>query len=180
MIALPFAGAVAIMQPFLHSGAAWQIGPVSLSQQGTLLFAKIMATAWLGAAATTLLVSTTRFNALLRGFEQLGAPSLLVTLGSFAYRFIFVMVDEAERMKRARDNRSFSGRGLWQARIIGRMIGTLFLRAYERGERVYQAMVCRGFEGRALQLGASPFRAGDGIFTCCGVGLLAAMRFLSP
>ena len=179
LIALPFAGTIGLLQPFLHPDAAgWDLGPVHLSAEGTLLLARIVVTALIGAAATTLLVSTTRFNALLRGFEQLGVPRLLVTLGSFAYRFIFVLVDEVERMKRARDCRSFSGRRLLEARTIGRMIGTLFLRTYERAERVYQAMVCRGFEGRALRLGRTRFAAGDYLFTGCGLGLLAAMRFL--
>jgi len=68
-------------------------------------------------------------------------------LTSFMYRYSFILIDEMYRMKRARDSRCFGGRWFWQSKIIGHMIGTLFLRSFHRGERVYLAMLSRGYHG---------------------------------
>jgi cobalt/nickel transport system permease protein len=67
-------------------------------------------------------------------------------------------------MKQARDSRNFGGRRLWQLRTVGNMIGTLFIRSYERGERVYAAMVARGFDGQARTLENLNFRLSDVLF----------------
>jgi cobalt/nickel transport system permease protein len=63
------------------------------------------------------------------------------------YRYLFIVVDEAMRMKMARDSRNFSGKWIWDAPVIAHMIGSLFIRSYERGERVYLAMASRGYDG---------------------------------
>jgi len=97
--------------------------------------------------AVILLSSTTPFPELLKGLEKLRVPRLLTTIMSFMYRYIFVLSDELQRMRRARDSRGWSGKWLWQAKVIGHMIAALFLRSYERGERVYAAMLARGYDG---------------------------------
>ena len=94
-----------------------------------------------------LLYSTTTFPSLIRGMEKLGVPRVFTVLLSFMYRYSFLLIDETHRMKRARDSRSFSGKWLWQLRTIGHMIGTLFLRSFSRAERVYLAMLSRGYQG---------------------------------
>jgi cobalt/nickel transport system permease protein len=76
-------------------------------------------------------------------------PRVMVMLLSFMYRYIFVLTDEAMRLKRARDSRNFGGSNWWQIKTVGRMISTLFLRSYERGERVYVAMLARGYDGHS-------------------------------
>ena len=87
---------------------------------------------------------------------------------SFMYRYLFVLVDETMRMKQARDSRNFGGGRLWQIRTIGNMIGTLFIRSYERGERIYAAMVARGFDGQTQTLDCLNFRRAD---ACFGISL---------
>jgi cobalt/nickel transport system permease protein len=104
---------------------------------------------------------------------------VLVMVASFAYRYIFVLVDEAERMERARDSRCYGGRWLWHARVIGQMIGTLFLRGYERSERVYVAMVSRGFDGRIVAPAEARMAAGDYAFVAASVGFFVALRVLA-
>ena len=95
---------------------------------------------------------------------------------SFMYRYIFVLVDEVMRMKQARDSRNFGGRRLWQLRTIGNMIGTLFIRSYERGERVYAAMMARGFSGHTRTLENLSFRPADALFgAALGFILILAM-----
>ena len=67
-------------------------------------------------------------------------------------------------MKQARDSRNFGGKRLWQIKIVGRMIGSLFIRSYERGERVYAAMTARGFDGHGRSLTALNFKQADAYY----------------
>jgi len=67
-------------------------------------------------------------------------------------------------MKQARDSRDFGGSRLRQLRTMGNMIGTLFIRSYERSERVYSAMVARGFDGQVRILDTLRFEKADALF----------------
>jgi cobalt/nickel transport system permease protein len=155
-VILPFVGVVAIFIPFLPVGGVgggynlgW--GGWTVSHSGLAVFLNVLAKSLLGASAVILLTSTTPFSGLLNGLAQLRAPRVVILIVSFAYRYLFVFVDEAQRMVRARDSRCYTGRWVWQAVTVGRMIGTLFLRSYERGERVYLAMRARGYEGESFE-----------------------------
>ncbi|MGD0089504.1 MAG: cobalt ECF transporter T component CbiQ, partial [Planctomycetota bacterium] len=130
-------------------------GSLALPRSGLLVFWNILAKSLLGASAVILLTSTTPFPALLGGLAWLRVPRLFIMVLSFAYRYVFVLLDEAQRMKRARDARCYAGQWLWQTQVVGQMLGTLFLRSYERGERVYLAMLARGYEtGRECGAGS--------------------------
>lgn len=107
---------------------------------------------WLAILVLILLSSTTRFSLLLKGMEKLCLPKILITLSSFMYRYLFVLADEAMRMQRAWHMRYFGKNKLKQIKVIANIIGTLFVHAYERAERVYQAMCARGFTGHILTL----------------------------
>jgi len=169
LVIIPFVALIAVSLPFFKGGEAigsyniwmWE---VSISYDGLQLFATILARAWLSILSLILLTSTTRISDLFIALEQLRMPRIMVMILSFMYRYIFVLVDEAMRMRQARDSRSFGGKRLWQLRTVGNMIGTLFIRSYERGERVYAAMVARGFDGRAKTLHHSTFRLADACF----------------
>lgn len=175
--AVPFALAVAIFLPFMKTdapGGGWSlgIGALHVSRSGLTVFSSILLKAWTAAFATALLTSTTPFPDLMRGLERLRVPRVFLMLASFTYRYLFVLVDEAERMERARDSRGWSGRWLWEARVVGQMIAMLFLRSYERAERVYAAMLSRGFDGRAVTPCDTALRARDWTF------MLASLLFL--
>jgi len=122
--------------------------------------------AWISVQAALLLTATTPFPAILRALRALRLPAVLVATLALAYRYLFVLVDEAERLLRARDCRSAQGPNgaggtlLWRARVTGRMAGTLLLRAFERSERIYVAMLSRGYDGelRATDEQALPRR----------------------
>ena len=151
LVVLLFVAAVAVFIPLLpdsqHAGG-YNLGfSAEVSVSRWLVFWNVLIKALMGAAATILLTSTTPFPKLLQALGHLRVPRLLVMMLSFAYRYIFVLVDEAQRMKRACDSRCYSGRWLGHVKVFGHLIGTLFLRSYERGERVYLAMVARGFDG---------------------------------
>ena len=82
-------------------------------------------------------------------------------------------------MKRARDSRCFGGKWIWHAKTIGHMIGTLFLRSYERGERIYIAMVSRGYDGEFNRIRSSKLKAGDFVFVSSIVLILFSVRILA-
>ena len=163
---LPVAGFVALMAvlaPFRPGGEVLVrlTTAVSVSKEGARLYAAVISKAFLSVAAVVLLSSTTSFAGILKAMERLRVPRTLVLIVSFAYRYLFVIVEEALRMKRARDARLFGGRWLWHSTVIGRMIGTLFLHSYERAERVYQAMIARGYDPGIRPRQAQPLSAGD-------------------
>lgn len=181
LVILPFVVLVTISVPFFTEGEVigsyniwlWQ---VSVTYSGIQIFWNIIARAWLSILSLILLTSTTKFTNLLKGLERLRMPRVMVMLLSFMYRYIFVLVDEVMRMKQARDSRNFGGRRLWQIRTIGSMIGTLFIRSYERGERVYAAMLARGFDGQIRTLSQLKFRQTDAYF---GIGFSLVLAIVS-
>jgi len=158
-IALPFAGMVALSLPFTRAGQAiwtqnlwgWEL---TVSDAGLLLFLAVIVKSWLSVLVSGLLVATTPFPDLLSALRSLRVPAALTATISFMYRYLFVLVDEALRMQTAREARS-AGPGrtvVWRARVLGGMIGSLFIRSYERSERIYAAMLGRGFAGEIRTL----------------------------
>ncbi len=148
-VVLPFVGLVAAGLPFLGgSGGSYNLGPFHVTRSALLIFVNVLLKAWFSVMAMGLLVSTTPFTRLLRGFQSLGLPALFTTLLSFMYRYLYLLTDEFERMAMARDSRAWRMGRLERMRITGNMVGAAFLRSYERGERVYLAMRARGFDGR--------------------------------
>jgi cobalt/nickel transport system permease protein len=138
------------------------LGPLtlSISAEGIRRFLSIIIGSWLSVQVALLLAFTTPFHDLVDGLRSLRVPSVLVAIISFMYRYLAVLSDEVSRMLRARDSRSAAHVGAgggtlrWRATVAGRMVGSLFLRAYERSERIYAAMQARGFEGQFRHLHA--------------------------
>ncbi len=136
------------------------LGPLSLtvSGEGLRLFTTIALKSWVSVQAALLLAFTTPFHELVDGLRQLRLPRIMVSIVGFMYRYLSVLSEEATRMGRARAARSADpeGRGggslLWRARVTGSMVGSLFLRSYERSERIYAAMQARGFQGEFRHL----------------------------
>src|SRR4030042_667944 len=152
VVILPFLFLVSLSIPFmkkdtLGGGYNLGLGGLSVSQSGLWILWNVVVKSCLGVFSIILLSSTTSFPHLLKGMERLGSPKIFTILASFMYRYSFILIDEMQRMKRARDSRCFGGRWFWQSRVIGHMIGSLFLRSFHRGERVYQAMLSRGYNG---------------------------------
>ncbi len=157
-VVLPFILMVAIFIPFFkRGGGSYNLGPLTLSGGGLMVLWNVSAKSLISVFSVILLSSTTSFPELLKGLERLKVPKLLIALLSFTYRYVFVLVDEVQRMRRARDSRGWKGRWLWEGKVIGHMIATLFLRSYERGERVYGAMLARGYDGRIRTLEITTF-----------------------
>jgi cobalt/nickel transport system permease protein len=164
LVALPFAAA-AVTLLFTVPGRELARLPLvgwTISDAGLVRFASIMLKSWISVQVAVLLAMTTHFTDLLWALGALRVPSVLVSIVSFMYRYIFVLADEALRLTRAREARSADPDGtgggtmVWRARVTGGMVGNLFLRSYERSERVYQAMVARGYRGQMRQLEPPP------------------------
>jgi cobalt/nickel transport system permease protein len=102
-------------------------------------------------------------------------PEIFVSQLIFLYRYIFVLAEEAMKTVRARDMRSFGNRGQGMKVIIS-LLGTLFLRTVERAERIYQAMLSRGFAGRLQTIRPYGFRSADAVFLSATITLLYLFR----
>lgn len=190
LIALPFALA-ALTLLFSRPGAALfslALGPLRLtaSDAGLVAFVSVLLKSWLSVQAALLLTATSQFSDLLRALRALHLPAVLVAVLSFAYRYLFVLTEEAQRMLRARECRAAAAPGrkagrsvAWRAAVTGRMVGTLFLRAYERSERIYVAMLCRGYNGELLSLRQRPLSSAEQGLLLVGVALLAGIVFLT-
>lgn len=107
-----------------------------------------------GLALMTMIVlaGTTPFPRLLAGLRKLGMPIVLVATLQFMERYRHVLVDQVDRMATARRARSFGRRGTLDWSVLGGLIGMLFLRTFERAERVHDAMIARGWDGTIRSL----------------------------
>jgi len=189
-IALPFAltAVSAIFMPAGQPLAEWTLGPLQLipTDAGLLRFISIMLRAWLSVQAGIMLVAVTPFPDMIHAFEHLRVPAILTTIIAFLYRYLFVLTDEVMRLLRARDARSAalpglkSGRSVfWRAKIAGNMAGQLFLRSYERSDRIYNAMLARGYQGQMRTLRAHTLTRRDWLALLLVIFLLLFLQLLA-
>ncbi|MHC0432586.1 cobalt ECF transporter T component CbiQ [Streptomyces sp. O3] len=146
LIEVPFV-AFAVLMPFIAQGERVDVLGLSLSVSGLWGAWNILAKGTLGVAASVILASTTELRELLLGLQRLKLPPLLVQIASFMIRYGDVIADEMRRMRIARESRGFQARGLRHWGVLGKTAGALFIRSYERGERVHLAMISRGYAG---------------------------------
>jgi cobalt/nickel transport system permease protein len=175
-IVLPLVVFVAVFLPFVRGGAQISLGPVSVSEAGLATFAAVSVKACLGTLSAVLLGATTSFPDVLHGLERLRAPRLLVLIAGFMYRYLFVIVDETRRMRTALAARAYRPRHVLEAAAIGRVVISMFLRTFDRGERVYVAMLARGYGGTMPRLDSLALRRTDVLFLGGLVAALAAVR----
>lgn len=145
---------------------------------GPSSFATVGAKAVIGTLAAVLLGATTSFPAVLHALEKLRMPQLLVLIAAFMYRYLFTIVDEVQRMRAALAARGYAPRHALQVQAIGRVATALFLRTYERAERVHLAMLARGFDQRMPRMDVLSFRRADALFLC-GLAPLVAVRVIA-
>jgi cobalt/nickel transport system permease protein len=155
VVELPFV-VFALLLPFVSTGERVTVLGLALSQDGLLAGWNILAKGTLGVVASILLAATTDVRALLLGLQRLRVPPMLVEIASFMVRYAAVIVRDMQRMRIARESRAFDGRHLGHVRVVAQGAGALFIRSYERGERVHLAMLSRGYAGAMPLLGESP------------------------
>jgi cobalt/nickel transport system permease protein len=170
-LALPF-GLAALPLCFTTPGTPLLIlplgGGLSLTAAGLMRFAAILLKAWISLQAAALLTLTTSIPSILLALRALKIPRLLITVIGLMSRYLFVFGETAHQLLQAREARSSradahrqaGGSLLWRARVTGGMAGSLFLRSFERAERVYAAMLARGYDGEIRSLPQPPLASG--------------------
>jgi cobalt/nickel transport system permease protein len=146
LIEVPFVF-FAILMPFFGEGEKFSIFGLSVYREGLLAGTSIVVKGTLGVLAAVILSTTTTAREILRGLEKLKLPMIMVQIASFMLRYINVISDEMERMKVARESRGFIATGIKHWKVLATAAAALFIRSYERGERVHLAMLSRGFDG---------------------------------
>ena len=186
IIALPFA-LVAVTVLFSIPGNPvstfrFLFWDLTITDAGLLRFVSILIRSWLSVQMAILLVAAARFPDIIHALEHLRVPSILTTIIAFLYRYLFVLVDEVFRLLRAREARSAAVAGLrsgggvaWRAGVAGNMAGQLFLRSYERSDRVYNAMLARGYTGQLQTI--NPHEMGRVDYVTTALALFVILLF---
>ena len=138
----------ALLMPLIATGPRTEVLGLSLSEPGLLAAWALLAKGTLGVLASLTLAATTEPYDLLAGLERLRFPNLLVQIMGFMIRYLDVVTSEMHRMRIARESRGFTARNITHWPVVARSAGALFIRSYERGERVHLAMLSRGYAGR--------------------------------
>lgn len=156
-----------------------------IADMGLLRFISILVRSWLSVQMAILLVAVTRFPDLIHAFEHLHVPAILTTIIAFLYRYLFVLADEVFRLLRARESRSAASTGnrsgggvLWRAQVAGNMAGQLFLRSYERSDRIYHAMLSRGYAGHLYTLNPHEMKSRDYFFSAFAILFLSIIQIV--
>ena len=162
----PFVIGISLFIPFLESA------------DPAVVFWNICVKSSLSALCLILLSSTTPFPYLLKGLEKFRAPKIVIMVLSFVYRYLFISIDELMRMKQAKDSRTIRPGRLLEFKALSSLVGSLFIRSYERGERVYLAMCARGFNGDIKTINGLVFGRRDAAFFIIIVTLLITIKLL--
>ena len=141
----------ALLLPFVATGPTTEVLGVTVSEPGLEAGIALLIKGTLGVLASLTLAATTEPSALLAGLERLRLPQQLVQIMAFMVRYLDVVTGEMQRMKVARESRGFTARNPKHWPVLARSAGALFIRSYERGERVHLAMLSRGYTGKMPQ-----------------------------
>ncbi|WP_112247287.1 cobalt ECF transporter T component CbiQ [Kribbella monticola] len=138
----------ALLLPFVATGPRVEVLGLSLSESGVLGSWNVLAKGTLGVVAAIVLSASTAPRELLAGLERLKLPSTLIAILSFMVRYLSVVSDDLHRMRIARESRGYQGGRAGHLKAVAGGVGALFVRSFERGERVHLAMQSRGYNGR--------------------------------
>lgn len=174
LVASVFAVCIGMFNPLLDREPVLAVLGMQVSG-GWISFLSILVKFFLTVTAGLLLVATTSFPGICRALGQLGMPELFTAQLLFLYRYLSVLMEETMRVVRARELRSFHGRRAG-IREFASIAATLFLRTVERAERIYRAMLARGFSGRLHTVRQVQFRATDAVFLALALLFFAVCR----
>jgi cobalt/nickel transport system permease protein len=150
VVEVPFA-LFAILVPFISHGPRTEVLGVSVSEPGLVAGVALLVKGSIGVLASLTLAATTEPQDVLRGLQRLRTPDLLVQITGFMIRYLDVVTSEMGRMTTAMRSRGCEPRSPRHWPVLARSLGALFIRSYERGERVHLAMLSRGYDGRLPQ-----------------------------
>lgn len=146
LVVSPFVIFVGVFNPLLDTATMHEFYGIKISG-GWISFASIIIRFILTISSALLLIATTSFPGVCYGLQRLSLPNVFVSQMLFIYRYIFVLMDETMTIVRARNMRSFGKRGAG-IKVFINIIGVILVRTIEKAERIYRAMLSRGFDGR--------------------------------
>jgi len=152
-----FALFIGIFNPVFDRSTAFQLGGITVTG-GWVSFASIMVKYALTVSAALVLLAVTGFHRICGALERFRVPPVFIIQLMFLYRYIFLLVEEAMGLSRARALRSFSSKGM-SFRVFVPLLGQLLLRTLDRAQRIHLAMCCRGFDGHVRLLKPMVFGA---------------------
>jgi cobalt/nickel transport system permease protein len=161
VIEVPFL-VFAILVPFVATGPTVEVLGVELSRPGLVAAFGLIAKGTLGVLASLTFAATTEPDEILRGMQRLRLPDLLVQIMGLMIRYLDVVTAELRRMLTGMRSRGFDPRAPRHWPVLARGLGALFIRSYERGERVHLAMLSRGYQGRLPELSGPPGHVAHG------------------
>ncbi len=174
LLAAPFALCIGLFNPLLDRHPVMLAGGWAVAG-GWLSFGSIFFRFALTVSAALTLLACTGMHRLCAGLERLGLPRVFAGQLLFLYRYIFVIADEGQRMRRGLELRSTGGRSP-SLRVYGSLVGHLLLRAMDRAQRIYGAMLARGFNGDMPTLQPARLRGADIVFACGWLAFFALAR----
>jgi cobalt/nickel transport system permease protein len=177
LLVSPFAILIGVFNPLLDTKTITIISGIPISA-GVISFLSILLKFALTVSAALLLIATTSFPGVCHALRRLGLPPLFVSQLLFLYRYIFVLMEEAMRITRARDMRSFGTNGTG-IKVFVRLVGILFVRTVDRAERIYYAMLSRGFQGDIPSIRRARIAVTDLVYLAVMVMFLVVFRFFS-
>jgi cobalt/nickel transport system permease protein len=170
----PFAILLGIFNPLIDRSILLHLGPVGISG-GWVSFTSLVLRFGLTVGGALIVIAVTGFTGICLALLKFRVPRVFVTQLLFLYRYIFVLIDEACRMARARALRALDTRAP-RLSTFSSMLGYLLLKATARAERIHLAMCCRGYDGNIRLMTASSFRSSDALFVCCWTSLFVLFR----
>ena len=177
VVVSPFAVLVGVFNPLFDTEPLARLGGLEISG-GWISFGSILLRFFLTVGAALALVATTSFPRICQGLDAMKVPRALIVQMLFLYRYLFVLIEEAMRLRRARELRRFGRRRGLRLRVAAPLIGVLFLRTYERAERVYLAMCARGFDGHVRLAQRLRVRSRDVVFAVGTLAFCLVLRFV--
>lgn len=163
-------------RPMVEVGYAGLVARVTV--EGAYKAVQFTFRIWICVASLILLVLTTKFSRLIQAMKNFKLPNVFITMTAITYRFIFLFINEAYRMALAKESRTVAKEPRMRAiRSFANMITTLFIRSYERGERVYLAMIARGYSGTVKSSSKMRFALRDWFFV--GASMVVCFMVLS-
>ncbi len=165
LVSLPFIIFFALFSLFYHHRQPWFSGVIVIK-------------AYLSILAMILLISTTSFSHFLKALQKLKIPVILVMILSFMYRYLFVITDELMNVKTAKDARTVGGSAWFHTKVLANIIGVVFISSYERSERIYKAMLSRGFDGTIRTLDDFKCKNRDYLFGFTALSIFIIIKIM--
>ena len=174
LLVSPFAILIGIFNPLIDREIVVHIANIGISS-GWISFISIILRFILTVTAALLLIALTGFTAICEALPKIGIPRFFAVQLLFFYRYLFVLIDEAQRMERAMSVRSFHRGSIRYSGFVS-LTGHLLLRTLDRAERIYRAMCSRGFDGRLRIIDSAKIGSKDFSFAAIWIFLFVVLR----